>query len=86
VEGFPATHIEQRTGVKERAQRYIRKKAFERGFKPEKDSRILKSYMVNGERLGRPKEIGPEVEEALLTSVRENRAGKEKSSEVLAYK
>ena len=41
--------------------------------------------MVDGERSGRPREIGPEVAEALLTSVRENRADREKSSEVLAY-
>jgi hypothetical protein len=85
AEGFPAAHIEQRTGVKERAQRYIRKKAFERGFEPEKDPRILESYVIDGERSGRPKEIGSEVEEALFTSVRDNRAGREKSNEILTY-
>jgi hypothetical protein len=83
--GFSAAYIERTTGVKERAQRYIRNKAFERGFRPEEDPRILESYVIDGERSGRPKEIGEDIEEALLTSVRNNRSGREKSSEVLAF-
>jgi transposase len=85
LEGFSAAHIKQRTGVKERTQRYIRKKASDRGFRPEEDPRILESYVVDGERSGRPKEIGKYIEEALLASVRDNRSGREKSSEVLAF-
>jgi transposase len=42
--------------------------------------------VIDGERSGRPKEITKDQEDALLSAVRINRAGKEKSSEVLAYK
>jgi transposase len=85
TEGFSYAQVEQKTGVKERTQRNIRKKARDRGFRPDEDPRILESYVVDGERSGRPKEISQETEEALLTAVRDSRAGREKSSEVLAY-
>ena len=71
--------------MKERSQRNIKKKAQDRGFDPEKDPRILEAYVVDGERSGRPKEIPVEKEEALLTSVGNDRSGREKSSEVLGY-
>jgi hypothetical protein len=57
TEGFSAAETERRTGMKERQQRNIKRKAFERGFRPEKDPRILKTYVVDGERSGRLKEI-----------------------------
>ena len=41
--------------------------------------------MIDGERSGRPKEITEEMEQGLLVSVRSDRSGREKSSEVLAY-
>jgi transposase len=63
----------------------MKKKAFERGFRPDQDPRILDYYVVDGPRSGRPKEITVETEQCLLNSVRANRAGREKSSEVLAY-
>jgi hypothetical protein len=59
-ECFTATHIEAKIGVKERSQRYIRKRATEHGFDPKIDPQILKYYVVNGERSGRLKEITPE--------------------------
>ena len=85
TEGFSASVIEQKTGVKERQQRNIRKKAKERDFEPNKDPRILEAYIVDSERSGRPKEISKNQEEALLAAVRSNRVGREKSSEVLAF-
>jgi hypothetical protein len=72
-------------GCKERQQRNIRKKAFDRGFRPDQDSRILETYVIDGERSGRPKVILLDKEEALLASVQNNRSGREKSSEVLAH-
>jgi hypothetical protein len=62
TEGFSPVHIEQRTGVKERSQRNIRKKAFERGFRPNEDPRILESYVVDSDRPGRPKKVATEEE------------------------
>jgi hypothetical protein len=71
--------------VKERAQRYIRKKAYDRGYEPEKDLRILESYLVDAVRLGRPEETTEEKEEEILSAVRSDRSDREKSSEGLAY-
>jgi hypothetical protein len=70
----------------ERSQRAIRKKAYDRGFRPEEDPRILESYVIDGMRSGRPKEILKDKEEAVLAAVRSNHLSKEESSEVLAYK
>jgi transposase len=79
------TEIERKTGVSERSQRAIRKKAYDRGFRPEEDPRILESYVIDGIKSGRPKEISKDKEEALLAAVRSDRSGREKSSEVLGY-
>jgi hypothetical protein len=85
TEGYSATEIERKTGISQRSQQAIRKKAYDRGFRPEEDPRILESYVIDGKRSGRPKEILEDTEKALLASVREDRSGREKSSEVLAY-
>jgi len=84
TEGFSVAEIEKKTGVSERSQWAIRKKAYDRGFRPEEDPRILESYVI-GVKSGRPKEISKDTEEALLAAVRNDRSSREKSSEVLAY-
>jgi hypothetical protein len=84
TEGYSVVDIEKKTGVSERSQRAIRKKAYDRGFRPEEDPRILESYVIDGVKSGRPKEILKDKEEALLTAVRSDRSEREKSSEVLA--
>ena len=86
AEGFSKTDIEKKTGIKRSAQTYMRQKAFERGFRPDQDPRILDKYVEDGARSGRPKEVTPEIEQTLLESVRTDRADREKSSEVLIYK
>jgi transposase len=85
VEGFLGRDIERKTGIKPSTQTYIKKKAFKRGFRPDQDPQILDFYVQDGARSGRPKEVTTEIEHAVLESVRANRAGREKSSEVLAY-
>jgi len=85
AEGFSWKDIEVKTGVKQSAQSTIKKRAFQRGFRPEQDPRILEYYVEDGARSGRPKEIAPEVEQRLLDSNSADRSGREKSSEVLAY-
>jgi transposase len=82
--GWPA-EIEKKTGVKPRTQRAIKKKAEDRGYNPNEDPRILESYMIDDVRSGRPRVISEDQREALFSMVRVNRAGREKSSEVLAY-
>ena len=49
------------------------------------DPRIYDYYVEDGKSTGRPKEISVATEEQLLQSVRADQAGREKSSEVLAY-
>ena len=85
VEGFSGRDIEKKTGVKPTAQTYIKKRANARGFCPEQDPRILEYHVQDGARSGRPKEITLETEQRILNSVRKDRSGREKSSEVLAY-
>jgi hypothetical protein len=85
VEGFSWKDIEAKTGVKQPAQSAIKKRAFQRGFRPEQDPRILEYYVEDGARSGRPKEITSEIEQRLLDSNSADRSDREKSSEVLAY-
>ena len=73
-ENFSLKEVEQKTGVLARTQRDIKKKAFDRGFRPEDDPRILEHYVVDSPRSGRPKRYtskkdkerasGPNPEEA----------------------
>jgi hypothetical protein len=49
------------------------------------DPRIRKEHVEDGERIGRPKEISPEVEQAIIEAVTKNRCGREKSTEILAF-
>jgi transposase len=86
TEGLWPAEIEKKTGVKPRTQRAIKKKAQDRGYNPDEDPRILKSYVVDGVRPGRPPVISKDQKDALLSIIRVNRADREKSSEVLAYK
>jgi hypothetical protein len=83
TEGFLSTDIDK-TGVKERSQRNIKKKVWEGDFPPEIDPRILKHDVADGERCGRPKEISKDVEEGLIANVRSDRASRSKSSKILA--
>jgi transposase len=85
AEGFSGRDIKKKTGVKPSAQSYIKKRAYDRGFRPEQDPRILDYYVQDGARSGRPKEITLTTEQRLLKSVKLDRSGREKSSEVLAY-
>jgi hypothetical protein len=85
TEGLWPAKIEKKTGVKPRTQRAIKKKAYDRGYNPDEDPRILELYVVDDVRPGRPLVISEDQKEKLLSMVRVNRAGREKSSEVLAY-
>src|SRR2546423_1432436 len=48
TEGYSVAEIEKKTGVSERSQWAIRKKAYDRGFRPEEDPRILELYIIDG--------------------------------------
>ena len=85
VEEFSEDYIQQKTGIPPRTQRYIKKKAFDRGFRPAINPIISEDYVKDGHRSGRPLEIDEQKEEELLAIVRQDRAGREKSSEVLGF-
>ena len=71
--------------MKERSAQYIFQKAKKRGYDPLENPRILQHHVEDGNRSGRPKEITEEIEQNLVDLVTADRAGREKSSEVLAY-
>ena len=82
---FTTAYIEVKTGVKERLQRNIRRKAIERRFDSKEDPRILESYVIDGKRSGRLNKITTDQKEKLLSIVQNDHSGREKLSEVLAY-
>jgi len=69
VEGFSPADIEKKINVKPYTQQYLKKKAYERGFQSEVDPCILKHYIIDKARSGRPKEILDSVEEELLINI-----------------
>jgi hypothetical protein len=67
-------------------QLYIKKRAYERDFRLNKDPRILDHYIINNKRLNRFKVIPSIAEIKLLKNIKTDRINREKSSEFLAYK
>jgi hypothetical protein len=78
VEGLSGPEIEKRIGVKPSTQSYIKKKALQRGFRPQEDPRILDHHVMDGASTGRPKKIPQAVEQQLIQNVKTDRAGREK--------
>jgi transposase len=83
--GYTVDQIQQITKVPPQTTRRFLDKAISRGYRPEQDLQILDSYVEDGARSGRPKEISKETEDAIIQAVTKDRNGREKSSEVLAY-
>jgi transposase len=77
--------ISQRLGVPPRTIQDLIRKAKDRGYHPHESLRIKKEYYEDRKRSGRPKEITPAIEQAVIQSVTRDRAGREKSSEMLAF-
>lgn len=65
AEGYSGADIEARIGVKQPAQTKIKKKALERGYRPQEDRRILEYYVQDRPRSGRPKKIRAQIAEKL---------------------
>ena len=85
TEGFSLDNILIKTGLLKRTQKRIVDTAIERGYRPAEDPRILESYVVDGARSGRPREIDKDKKEEILMNVRVDRSSREKSSKVLTY-
>jgi transposase len=84
--GVEAKDIADKLEVPIRSIRKMIQRAKDRGFNPGSCERIRIEYAEDAKRSGRPKEITPEKEKAIINSVSKDRNGREKSSEILAYK
>jgi transposase len=82
---MPVATVAEMTGISRQHIYILIKNAKQRGFNPTVDPRILEEYVIDAPRSGRPKEISPLVEQAIIETVTKDRAGREKSSEYLAY-
>ncbi|KAJ9220690.1 hypothetical protein DTO027B5_2217 [Paecilomyces variotii] len=83
--GVKPEDIRKHTGVPPTTQRSIQKRAFQRGYRPEENPLIKDEYVIDAPRSGRPRVITEETKKAIIDSVQKDRAGREKSAEVLAY-
>jgi hypothetical protein len=63
AEGFSTAQVFAKTGMNERTAHRLKKKAYERGFRPEEDPRILEAYVEDGKKSGRPRKTRETVEE-----------------------
>ena len=84
-EGLHKEYIVNRSGVSMYTVKRIIARAEAEGFNPRQDSRVLDTYILNKAIPGRRKRIDDVVEQRLIASLSVDRAGREKSSEVLAY-
>ena len=73
------------TGVSTRSISALKIKARQRGYDPAV-SRVLKvEYIEDAPRSGRPKKVTPEVEQAILNNVVQDRNSREKSSAMIGF-
>ena len=80
--GVSAKSVEEITEVSTRSISHIKKKARSRGYDPE-ILRVLKmEYVEDAPRSGQPSKVTPALE-AILTDVRKDRNGREKSSAIV---
>ena len=63
AEGCLLEQVFAKTGIPARSAYRLKKKAHERGFRPEEDPRILEAYVEDGKKSGRPKKVTETVEE-----------------------
>lgn len=61
------------------------KKGKDRGYRPSECFRVKLEFVEDGKRSGRPVEIIEAVQSSVIASVSADRAGREKSSEILAF-
>ena len=83
--GIEAKIVQEVTGVSTRSISALKIKARQREFDPVV-SRVLKvEYIEDAPRSGRPKKVTPEVEQAILNNVVQDRNSREKSSAMISF-
>ncbi|KAG6112225.1 hypothetical protein E4U14_002133 [Claviceps sp. LM454 group G7] len=82
---LPTTEVASLTGIPTRTVNKIFANAIERGFDPQRRPVIVKNcYVEEAPRSGRPTKQTPELKEALLSKVRDNGDGRQKTCAELA--
>ena len=82
--GHPVSEIVLKTGYHKSTILRIQQKAISRGYDPEKDSKILLAYVEDAPRVGRPKKITSETEEAIIKAISKNSTTRQLSSQKIA--
>ena len=83
--GIAAKMVQAVTGVSTRSISALKIKARQRGYDPAV-SRVLEvEYIEDAPRSGRPKKVTPEVEQAILNNVVQDRNSREKSSAMIGF-
>ena len=83
--GFDIQHIEDITSMSSWTIKRWFKIAKERGFNPEIDKQVLTEYVEDAPQSGCPKEITQSTEQSIISSIKKDHVGHEKSSEFLAF-
>jgi hypothetical protein len=79
LEGIPNARIESITGIQPSTLSKLLKKAIERGLNPTESHRILDHHVEDGKRSGRPTKQTTEIVQDVLSKVRRDRHGREKT-------
>jgi len=82
--GWTEDKIEQLLGVPTRTQRRIREVARQRGWTKEGQV-VLGKHVAMGKSSGRPQDVESLKNQRVVDIVTQNRAGREKSTDVIAY-
>ena len=77
--GCPNAEIQSITGMQPRTVQLLYKKALERGFNPAESKTILNHHIEDGKRSGRPTKQTTEIIQDVISKVRRDRYGREKS-------
>jgi hypothetical protein len=82
--GCPNAEIQSITGMQPRTVQLLHKKALERGFNPAESQTILNHHVEDGKRSGRPAKQTTELIQDVISKVRRDRYGREKSCTQIA--
>src|SRR5580692_5530621 len=82
--GFSNTKITSITGIKTRHLNSLYQKAISRGLEPCEDAKLLDVHVQDAPRSGRPKKQTDVIKEEVLSKVRTDRYGREKTCTQIA--
>ena len=83
--GIAAKIVQAMTGVSTRSISALKTKARQRDYDPAVSPVLKVEYMEDAPRSGRPKKVIPDVEQAILNNVVQDRNSREKSSAMIGF-